>query len=82
MKSICYLNIDLYHYFIGRADQSVNINNIVKRYEMQLRVMRCLVDSYTWDEIKKDAQGIKEVYVAFIAGYTYDRNVLYMCSVL
>ncbi len=59
MKSICYLNIDLYHYFIGRADQSVNINNIVKRYEMQLRVMRCLVDSYTWDEIKKMPKGLK-----------------------
>lgn len=59
MKTLYYLNVNLYHYFIGRADQSVNLSNIVKRYDQQVRVMKCLVDSYTWDEIKKMPKGLK-----------------------
>lgn len=59
MKKLYYLNVDLYHYFIGRADQSVNISNIVRRYDQQLRVFTCLVDSYTWDEIKVMPKGLK-----------------------
>lgn len=59
MKTVYYLNVDLYHYFIGRSDQSVNLSNIVKRYEQQVRVMKCLIDSYTWDEIKKMPKGLK-----------------------
>lgn len=59
MKTVYYLNVDLYHYFIGRADQSVNLSNIVKRYDQQVRVMKCVVDSYSWDEIKKMPKGLK-----------------------
>ncbi len=57
---LCYLNLDLYHYFIGRADQSVNMTNFVKRYEQQLRVMTCMVDAYKWSEIKKLPKGLKK----------------------
>ncbi len=59
MKTIFYLNVDLYHYFIGRADQSVNITNIVKRYKQQLAVMRCMLDSYSFDEINKMEKGLR-----------------------
>ena len=52
-KSIYYLDIDLYHYFIGRADQSVTIENIVKRYDQQIRVMKLMIDTYKYDEIMK-----------------------------
>ena len=34
MKKIFYHDIDLYHYFIGRADQSVNYGTMCKRYEL------------------------------------------------
>lgn len=59
MRTVYYLNVDLYHYFIGRADQSVNRKNIVARYEQQLLVMREMIDAYTWDEIKKMPKGLK-----------------------
>ncbi len=52
MKSVFYLDVDLYHYFIGRSDQSVNVNNFVRRYDQQLRVMQCMVDAYSYEEIK------------------------------
>ena len=59
MNTLYYLDVDLYHYFIGRSDQSVNIKNIVKRYEQQQRVMREMTDSYTWQQIKEMPKGLK-----------------------
>lgn len=38
VKAIYYLNVDLYHYQIGRADQSVQEENMIKRIDEQLRV--------------------------------------------
>ena len=51
MKKLYYMDIDLYRYFIGRADQSVNINNFVKRYDQQIRVMNHMLGAYTWDQL-------------------------------
>lgn len=53
MQKIFYLDVNLYHYFIGRDDQSVNIRNFVRRYDQQLRVMRYMVDSYTYAQIDR-----------------------------
>ncbi|MBR2023187.1 MAG: glycosyltransferase family 2 protein [Clostridia bacterium] len=59
MKTIYYLDVDLYRYFIGRADQSVNVTNLVKRYEQQMRVSYLIADSYTYDEIKAQPKGLR-----------------------
>lgn len=58
-KKLYYLNVDLYRYFIGRVDQSVNLKNMSKRYDQQIRVMKHIVTSYTWDEIKAQPKGLK-----------------------
>ncbi|MCX4313592.1 MAG: glycosyltransferase family 2 protein [Clostridia bacterium] len=60
MKTVYYLDVQLYWYYIGREDQSVNRNNFVKRYPQQIRVMKCMVDSYTWREIKKMPRGLRK----------------------
>lgn len=51
MKKLYYLNVDLYRYYIGRSDQSVNVENVVKRYDQQVRVMRMMLEAYTYDEL-------------------------------
>ena len=43
MRKLYYMDIDLYRYFIGREDQSVSRNNIVKRYLQQIRVMKEMI---------------------------------------
>ena len=60
MQTICYLNVDLYHYYIGRADQSITLANSFARYKQQILVMRELVDSYSWQEIKAMPTGLKK----------------------
>ena len=39
-----YLDVDLYRYFIGRADQSVNEAVMVRRVEQQVRITRLMID--------------------------------------
>ncbi|MBR6364478.1 MAG: glycosyltransferase family 2 protein [Lachnospiraceae bacterium] len=46
VKKICYVNVDLYHYFIGREDQSVNESVMISRIDQQLRVNRIMINSY------------------------------------
>jgi hypothetical protein len=58
VKTLCYLDLDLYHYFIGRADQSVNINNFVGRYEQQISVMNIMLTAYRLEEIKRLPKGL------------------------
>lgn len=38
VKDICYLDIDLYHYFIGRDDQSVNESVHISRVDQQIYI--------------------------------------------
>ena len=40
VKTLCYLNLDLYHYFLGREDQSVNEKVLMKRIDQQIRVTK------------------------------------------
>ena len=59
-RALFYLDVDLYHYFIGRDDQSVNRKNFVKRYAQQVRVMREMIDAYTLKDIKNMEKGLRK----------------------
>jgi glycosyltransferase involved in cell wall biosynthesis len=41
-KTMYYLNVDFYRYFIGREDQSINENVMMRRLDQQLRVNRLM----------------------------------------
>ena len=45
VQTIYYMNLDLYRYFIGREDQSVNEKNMIKRVDQQLRVTRIMMNA-------------------------------------
>ena len=44
-ERLYYLDLDLYRYFIGREDQSVNEKVMLKRVDQQLRVTRIMIDA-------------------------------------
>ena len=52
VKSMYYMDLDLYRYFIGRADQSVNESVMVGRVDQQLRVTRHMIDCQDLDALK------------------------------
>lgn len=47
VKKMYYIDVDLYRYFIGRDDQSVNEKVMTERIDQQLYVNRRMVDFYT-----------------------------------
>ena len=49
-----YMNLDLYRYFIGRSDQSVNESVMVKRVDQQLRVTKHMIDCQDLDALKNE----------------------------
>lgn len=45
-KTLYYLDVDLYRYFIGRDDQSVNLDVQIARIDQQLTVTRIMMRAY------------------------------------
>ncbi len=45
VKTLYYRDVDMYRYFIGREDQSVNESVMMGRIDQQLRVTRCMIDA-------------------------------------
>ena len=46
VKKMYYLDVNLYRYYIGRDDQSVNEKVMLTRMDQQLRVNRLMIESY------------------------------------
>ena len=46
VKTMYYLDVDFYRYFIGREDQSVNENVMIGRIDQQIKVNKMMVDEF------------------------------------
>nr|WP_272873461.1 glycosyltransferase [Pseudoflavonifractor phocaeensis] len=51
VKTIYYMDLDLYRYFIGRADQSVNEKVMVGRVDQQVRITRIMIDAHDLNQV-------------------------------
>ncbi|WP_100406489.1 glycosyltransferase family 2 protein [Bacillus solitudinis] len=54
VKRIYYVNVDLYRYFIGREDQSVQENIMIKRIDQQIKVNKLMIDCVDIDSIQNE----------------------------
>ena len=52
VKKYIYYNLDVYQYFLGRPDQSMNVNVMKQKYEHHNRVVRSILDLY--NEVKNE----------------------------
>ena len=52
VKTMYYLNLNLYRYFIGRSDQSVNESVMAGRIDQQVRVTKRMIDAHNVLSIK------------------------------
>jgi hypothetical protein len=60
MQKIFYLDVNLYHYYIGREDQSVNIRVFTNRYDQQIRVMKEMIQAYRYEDIMRMEKGLRK----------------------
>lgn len=78
-KKLFYCDVDLYQYYIGREDQSVNIHNLTKRYDQQIRVMKCIYDAYTYDQIQSMESGLRRYMLHAINAISMN-TIMFCCS--
>jgi glycosyltransferase involved in cell wall biosynthesis len=52
VKSLYYMDVNLYRYFIGRSDQSVNEQIMIKRIDQQLRITKIMIESHNLMQVR------------------------------
>lgn len=67
VKHIYYMKLPLYRYFIGRADQSVTLKNITKRYEQQIKVYKVVSSAYSMNQINQLPKGLRAYMKHFLS---------------
>ncbi len=50
VRSLYYVDVDLYRYYIGRADQSVNEQTMIGRIDQQIKVNKLMFHAYSLPE--------------------------------
>lgn len=60
VKSICYLNLDMYHYFLGREDQSVNEKVLMERIDQQIRVTKLVSNCVDLNKVEQKIPKLAE----------------------
>lgn len=53
VKSMYYMDVDFYRYFIGREDQSVNEKVMIGRIDQQIKVTKIMIGSHDLTKIKE-----------------------------
>lgn len=52
VERMYYINSDLYLYYVGSEEQSVNEKNVIKRIDQQIYVTKLVIDSHDLNKIK------------------------------
>ena len=65
VKKIYYLNVDLYRYYIGREDQSVNETIMTERIDQQIKITKILIDSHDLSKIR--SKKLRNYMIKYIA---------------
>lgn len=79
-KKLFYLDVDLYHYFIGRDDQSVNLNNFKNRYDQQVRVQRIMLESHSFDDIMSLNVGLRKYMLHYFGAIMMTTELFCCCG--
>lgn len=77
VKSFKYLKLDIYRYFIGRPDQSMNLNNFVKNRANHEKVMKYLIEYYCNN--KSSFSKVKIQYIEQILFYMLTTHYYIYC---
>lgn len=81
VKSLYYMDIDLYRYFIGRSDQSVNEKVMASRVDQQLKITYIMIDSHDLNEVKKESRVLyKNMFGAIAMMLTVTTIFLYIAD--
>lgn len=78
VTTLYYLNVDLYRYFIGRDDQSVNERVMISRIDQQIRVNKMMIDCC--DVMKLKSRKLRNYMIKYLTMITTVSTVLLVKS--
>lgn len=55
VKSLYYMDIDLYHYYLGREDQSVNEKVLMRRIDQQIKVTKLVAECVDLQKVAEES---------------------------
>ena len=67
VKTLYYMDLDFYRYFIGRADQSVNEAVMVKRVDQQLQVTRLMIQAHDLRQVRLQHRRLSRYMTNYLA---------------
>ena len=67
VKNMYYLDVDLYRYFIGRADQSVNEKVMVTRVDQQVRVTKLMIESHNLHALYSSQPKLARYMISYLS---------------
>lgn len=67
VKTIYYMDEDLYRYFIGRSDQSVNESVMIKRVDQQVRITKIMIDAVDLAAVKETEPDLYRYMVRYLS---------------
>ncbi len=65
VKTMYYINVNLYRYFIGRDDQSVNEGIMIGRIDQQIKVNKIMIDKFDLTKIRN--KKLRDYMVKYLA---------------
>ena len=66
VKKIYYIDADIYHYFIGRADQSVSEEVMIERIDQQIKVNKIMVDIMTSQDFSGKSARLRKYMTIYL----------------
>ena len=69
VKKIVYYPLPLYHYYVGREGQSINIDVLAERYQQQIDNMEQIALAYSYSDIKKLPRKQKKTMIHLLVLY-------------
>lgn len=79
VRSIYYMNVDLYRYYIGRQDQSVNEQVMISRIDQQIRVNKMMFDAYSLPDDVYNKR-LSQYMISYLAMICMVTSVMLMIS--
>lgn len=78
VRTMYYLNVNFYRYYIGREDQSVNESVMIRRIDQQLRVNKLMIDAYDLKRIQD--RHLRRYMISYLEIITIISTVMLMKS--
>ena len=80
VKKLYYLDVNFYHYYIGREDQSVNEQIMIGRIDQQIKVNEIMVDILAAQNFRGKDRHVKKIMYTYLDKVTVVTNILMVIS--